>query len=86
VKAQRIAPDPLTISPHGCHSPAAPELINAPNFLKVSEIAALLRLSKTAVYEAISDGRLPASKLGRSSRGLRVAKSGLAKWIGGESQ
>lgn len=86
MNAQRTASDSPAFSPNGCHSPAAPELINAPNFLKVSEIAALLRLSKTAVYEAISDGRLPASKLGRSSRGLRVAKSGLAKWIGGESQ
>lgn len=41
------------------------------NILTVPEIAREARLSKSTVYRAISDGRLPALRAGRS---VRVAK------------
>ena len=86
MNVQRIASDTFTASPNQCFSPAPPELVNAPNYLKVSEIAATLRLSKTTIYQAISDGRLSVIQAGRSNRGVRVAKSELIRWIGGDAR
>lgn len=56
-------------------------LADMPEFLKVPEVAELLRLSNQTVYQLINDGRLPALKAGRKNRGVRIAKSALVEWM-----
>lgn len=54
-------------------------IANAPEFLKVDEVAAIVRHAPSAVRRAIRLGQLPATKFGRS---YLVAKNNLAKVFG----
>jgi excisionase family DNA binding protein len=55
-------------------------LAEAPAFLRVSEVAELLRISRSSAYEYIVDGRLPAVRF--SSRQIRVPRSALLRLAG----
>jgi excisionase family DNA binding protein len=48
-------------------------------FLKVSEVAVLLRVSKTTVHKLLDQGLLSASKL--SPRGTRVTKASVDAFL-----
>ena len=56
---------------------------SAPEILTVPEVAALLRIPRTAAYAAIQAGLLPAANFG--SRRIRVSKAVLAKVFGIEA-
>ncbi len=49
-----------------------------PVLLKVSEVAAILRVSRNLVYELIAEGELPVIRLGRV---IRVPRDALERWI-----
>jgi excisionase family DNA binding protein len=49
------------------------ELVNAPTYVKAKEYAARHSIALSTVREAISDGRLPAMRIGRAVRVEAVA-------------
>ncbi|MGH2974098.1 MAG: helix-turn-helix domain-containing protein [Solirubrobacterales bacterium] len=51
--------------------------------LKPAEVAEQLSVSRTWVYEAASDGRLPAVRLGGPGGPLRFLPEDLEAWIAG---
>lgn len=55
-------------------------------FMTVTEIAAMLRVSKMTVYRLVHDGTLPAVRIGRSFRVRESAVTALleAAEVGGE--
>lgn len=61
--------------------PLSLELANLPEFMKISEVADLLRVSKQTVCQLINDGRLPVIKAGRSLRGGRIERSQFIEWL-----
>jgi excisionase family DNA binding protein len=56
-----------------------PELAGLPAFLTVPEAAQILRLGRSAAYEAVARGELPAVRFGRR---LRVPRHALARLAG----
>jgi excisionase family DNA binding protein len=60
---------------HGGDSPRQAE-----ELLTVAEVAGILRLPPSTVYELIRRGKLPAVRAGRS---LRVPRDALKRWIAG---
>jgi excisionase family DNA binding protein len=47
-------------------------------WLKVPEVAEVLRIARSRAYELVSDGEIPAVKIGRS---LRVSRKELDRWL-----
>lgn len=47
-------------------------------WLKVPEVAELLRVSRSRAYELVADGEIPAVKIGRS---VRVSRKELDRWL-----
>ncbi len=56
---------------------------NAPDILKVEEIAELLRVDKSIIYELCRGDNFPCFRI---NRGIRVHKEILLKWIEEQSQ
>ena len=54
-------------------------LDDAPDFLTVEEVAQMLRLGRSAAYEAVARGELPAVRFGRRLRVPRHALLRLAR-------
>jgi excisionase family DNA binding protein len=52
-------------------------------FLKVSEVARRLRVSRPTIYRRISEGQLPAIRVGNDSGPLRVPERELDAWLYG---
>lgn len=50
--------------------------------LKPSEVARMLGVSRTWLYQAAKDGRVPALRLGGPDGPLRFAPDALEEWIG----
>ena len=53
-------------------------MIEGNNILDIDEASELLKLSKTSVYKLTSEGRIPATKIGRS---WRFHKRLLEEWL-----
>jgi excisionase family DNA binding protein len=49
-----------------------------PEFLKVPEVAEMLRIARSRAYDLVSNGTIPAVKIGRS---LRVSRKELERWL-----
>ena len=58
---------------------APPPLTDLPRFLTVPEAAAVLRLGKSACYDAITRGQIPSVRFGRKLRVPRGAILQLAR-------
>ncbi|MDA8065906.1 MAG: helix-turn-helix domain-containing protein [Thermaerobacter sp.] len=56
-----------------------PALAEAPEFLRVEEAAAVLRVSRSTVYEAVRRGMIPAVDFGRK---LRIPRRALERMAG----
>lgn len=56
---------------------------NAPDILKVEEIAELLRVDKSIIYELCRGDNFPCFRI---NRGIRVHKEVLLNWIKEQSQ
>ncbi len=50
-------------------------------WLKVPEVAKLLRVARSRAYELVADGEIPAVKIGRS---VRVSRKELDRWLEGQ--
>ena len=46
--------------------------------LKVDEVAALLKLGRTKVYQLVAEGELPAVRIGKV---LRISAEALQQWL-----
>jgi excisionase family DNA binding protein len=49
-----------------------------PEFLKVPEVAEMLRIARSRAYELVANGTIPVVKIRRS---LRVSRKGLQRWL-----
>lgn len=47
-------------------------------WLKVPEVAEVLRIARSRAYELVADGEIPAVKIGRS---VRVSRKELYRWL-----
>jgi len=47
-------------------------------YLKVPEVAAVLRVARSRAYELVASGTIPAVKIGRS---VRVSRGELDRWL-----
>ncbi len=47
-------------------------------YLKVPEVAQVLRIARSRAYEMVADGTIPAVKIGRS---VRVPRKELERWL-----
>lgn len=50
-------------------------------WLKVPEVAEILRIARNRAYELIADGEIPAVRIGRS---VQVSRKGLDRWLEGQ--
>ena len=50
-------------------------------YLKVPEVARVLRIARSRAYELVADGEIPAVKIGRS---VRVSRKELERWLEGQ--
>ncbi len=50
-------------------------------YLKVPEVAEVLRIARSRAYELVADGEIPAIKIGRS---VRVSRRDLDRWLEGQ--
>jgi excisionase family DNA binding protein len=63
---------------HGIISWPAQQPVQQPLLLRAEEVAELLQISCSKVYEMINAGELPAVRIGRS---VRVHRETLRKWL-----
>lgn len=47
-------------------------------YLKVPEVAQVLRIARSRAYELVADGEIPSVRIGRS---VRVSRVELARWL-----
>jgi excisionase family DNA binding protein len=52
-------------------------------YLKVPEVAAVLRIARSRVYELVGEGEIPSVRIGRS---VRVSRKELERWLEGQRQ
>lgn len=50
-------------------------------YLKVPEVAAVLRIARSRAYELVADGEIPSVRIGRS---IRVNRKELDNWLEGQ--
>ncbi len=50
-------------------------------YLKVPEVAELLKIARSRAYELVASGEIPAVKIGRS---VRVSRKELDRWLEGQ--
>jgi excisionase family DNA binding protein len=47
-------------------------------YLKVPEVAVVLRIARSRAYELVADGEIPSVRIGRS---VRVSRRELERWL-----
>jgi len=52
-------------------------------YLKVPEVAAVLRIARSRAYELVGEGEIPSVRIGRS---VRVSRRELERWLEGQRQ
>lgn len=52
-------------------------------YLKVPEVAEMLRLARNTVYQLVGEGEIPSVRIGRS---VRVSRKELERWLEGQRQ
>ena len=52
-----------------------------PEYLKVPEVARMLRVARSRAYELVANGTIPAVRIGRS---VRVSRKELERWLDGQ--
>ncbi len=52
-------------------------------WLKVPEVARVLRIARSRAYELVADGEIPSVRIGRS---VRVSRRELERWLEGQRQ
>ncbi len=76
-------PTPLPTRPSSA-TKDADTLSRLPTFMTVDELAALLRMNRKSVYEAINAGQIPgAHRLGRT---IRITRDTVVSWLRSEAR
>jgi excisionase family DNA binding protein len=52
-------------------------------WLKVPEVAGVLRIARSRAYELVAEGEIPSVRIGRS---VRVSRRELDRWLEGQRQ
>ncbi len=52
-------------------------------WLKVPEVAQVLRIARSRAYELVAEGEIPSVRIGRS---VRVSRRELGRWLEGQRQ
>lgn len=52
-------------------------------YLKVPEVATVLRIARSRAYELVAGGEIPSVRIGRS---VRVSRRDLDRWLEGQRQ
>jgi excisionase family DNA binding protein len=63
--------------------PSAPRDDDLPTVMSADEVAALLRVDRKTVYDAVKDGTLPALRLGCV---IRFSRSEVLRWFAGPNR
>ena len=74
--ADGAEPSMLVVAP-----PPGLAIFDEPEILTVEEGAAFLRISRTALYDAIGRGEVPHRRIGRQ---IRLHRSALVRWLSGD--
>jgi excisionase family DNA binding protein len=57
--------------------------LNSKEVLTVDEVAALLRLNRKTVYEALARGEIPARRIGTT---YRISRAAVLEWLRGQDR
>lgn len=68
-------------TPHAVASPAPEPDIETTDLLKPADVARRLKVSRSWVYDAAADRRLPSIRLGAPDGPLRFVPADLEQWI-----
>jgi len=68
-------------APHAVTAPDVEPATDATDLLKPTEVAQRLKVSRSWVYDAAADGRLPSIRLGAPDGPLRFVRADLEQWI-----
>jgi excisionase family DNA binding protein len=66
---------------HAATPPAPEPATETTDLLKPTEVAQRLKVSRSWVYDAAADGRLPSIRLGAPDGPLRFVRADLEQWI-----
>jgi excisionase family DNA binding protein len=55
-----------------------------PAILRVEEVAALLRVNRKTIYEAVAQGRMPGVR--RFGRAIRIERDAVIDWLRGQGR
>lgn len=72
---------PCSGEKHWCRADVTLIAPPEPEIMTVEEGAAFLRISRTALYDAIGRGEVPHRRIGRS---IRLHRSALVRWLSGD--
>jgi excisionase family DNA binding protein len=56
---------------------------SSPSVLTVDEVAALLRVNRKTVYEALARGEIPARRIGTT---YRISRAAVVDWLRGQDR
>jgi excisionase family DNA binding protein len=68
-------------TPHAAAAPAHEPDTETTGLLKPADVARRLKVSRSWVYDAAADGRLPSIRLGAPDGPLRFVRADLEQWI-----
>lgn len=77
-------PTPAVFSSGDCAQQSTPSSSGTPALMKSAEVARLLHVSRSWVYAAATDGRLPCLRLGGPEGPLRFIAADIEAWLEGE--
>ena len=69
---------PLYLNPRASHAEKATDVID---LLKPSEVARRLQVSRTWLYDAAKDGRIPSVRLGGPDGPVRFVEEDIEQWL-----
>jgi len=77
-------PTPAVFSSGGCAQQSTPSASGTPVLMKPTQVARSLHVSRSWVYAAAADGRLPSLRLGGPDGPLRFVAADITAWLEGE--
>jgi excisionase family DNA binding protein len=76
--ARGNGPGEIRVLQDGLNQTASGAFTDEPMLLRATEVARLLRLSRSKVYQMMSDGTLPVVRIDRA---IRVPREALIDWV-----
>ena len=72
---------PLYLNPRASHAERARKVSGVTDLLKPSEVARMLQVSRTWLYDAAKDGRIPSVRLGGTDGPVRFVEEDVEEWL-----